>query len=102
MEENKLQFEDSFIAHQDESSLLTPTKKQNARRKSSHYHNDEGGHADHAHQSEEEEDAEKIEKLVRLRDKESIVFNYYRMSKMLGAGKYTIKDLCARRQMTCS
>ena len=34
-----------------------------------------------------------VDKLIRLRDEKSIVFNYYRMSKMLGAGKSPSKIL---------
>jgi hypothetical protein len=93
MEENKLQFEDSS-AHQDESSLLTPTNR--VAHQKTHYHKDEEGHEghDHHHSEEEEGDPELVDKLIRLRDKESIVFNYYRMSKMLGAGKSPSKSWC--------
>jgi hypothetical protein len=49
------------------------------------------------------EDPGLVDKLIRLRDKESIVFNYYRMSKMLGAGKYILKILVlAGSQLTRS
>ena len=102
MEENKqLQFEEDTSAYQEETSLLTPTNR--VAHQSTHFHKDEKAHEGHDHHSEEEEDPELVDKLIRLRDEKSIVFNYYRMSKMLGAGKSPSKILVlGGSPLTCS
>jgi hypothetical protein len=83
------------VVEDEENPLAHIEKKQ-----SSHHH-DHDEHDDHHHHHGHRATVKMLSRddpifyrSVRLRTNDASVFNYYRMSKMLGAGKYPYSNCC--------